>query len=116
MSEPKTVTLDGRSWNIPELSVRQIIKIVPSINIIRRLAGGNITEAELSALYGVAFIALTKGYPELTREQFDDMHITIQEIAAAMPTIADQAGLEWKKRPEGEASGEAPATSQTGTP
>ena len=61
--------------------------------------------------FDIAYIAMTKAMPDLTREAFDALEPTLTEVIQALPVIAKQAGLMGKKKPDAEveksATGEA---------
>lgn len=111
-SEAPHVRLAGRDWAIPDLAVKQIMRLVPALarlDELAREAGGPgvvASEEQIRRIYDVAYIALTRAYPELTREAFDDLPIRIDEIVAALPVIARQAGLEPRQPIQGGAMGE----------
>jgi hypothetical protein len=110
LAEAPKIRLGGCDWAVPELAAKQIMRLVPALGRLERLgrakAGGfeTLTEEEIKWIYDVAFIALTRAYPDLARESFDDLPIRIDEIVAAMPVIARQAGLKRRSEPESEAA------------
>jgi hypothetical protein len=112
LAEAPKIRLGGADWAVPELAAKQIMRLVPALGRLEQLgrvkSGGfeTLTEDEIKWIYDVAFIALTRAYPDLIREAFDDLPITIDEIVTAIPTIARQAGLR-RKTPN--APGAAPA-------
>lgn len=112
LAEAPSITLGKKPWKVLELSTRQMIRIVPAMSRLDKIDFKIITEDQLETLYGIAFVAISRAQPQLTKDQFDDLPITVQEMMAALPVIARQAGLEIPK--DGDAtSGEAPAQTAT---
>jgi hypothetical protein len=105
------VTLGKKEWAMPELAGRQIQKIVPRIfrgfkvvSLMAAQKADEVTDDDLGVLYDIAYIALTRAHPELTRDEFDDLPVTISELMNAIVVIGEAAGLEVRKvQPEGEA-------------
>ena len=115
LADAPKIVLGGADWSIPELAAKQIMRLVPALGKLegvgRAKSGGfeSLTEEEIKWIYDVAFIALNRAYPDLTRETFDDLPIKIDEIVTSIPTIARQAGLRRKSASEleGGRAGEA---------
>jgi len=100
------VLLGGRDWPVPELAVRQIMRLVPLMGRLYKAgaaSAGILDEEEIGWLYEIAYVALTRAHPDLSRQAFDEMPIRLHEIMSSLPVIARQAGLEFK---EGGAAGE----------
>jgi len=110
-SDPPTVVLAGREWPIPVLAPRQNRIVVPALlelipKILRaRDEASNAGESRIAQLAryldtpaydrlaDVAFTALTRAAPELSRAEFDELPIGTLELIAAAPIVALQAGL-----------------------
>jgi hypothetical protein len=95
------VTLGGRSWPVPPLAVRQnrvidplILSLLPTFAALdAEQAALRLQAKEYDALLLIAYTALTRAHPQLTREAFDEMPITLPELIGAFETIARQTGL-----------------------
>lgn len=109
--KPPTVKLGGKDWPIPELSGRRIIKFTTlASGIVIKNNPAQMAEADFLRVYEVIYTGVQQGSPELTFEQFlDDYSIKYEELLAAFPTVAKQAGLET-------AAGEAAAGSLSKEP
>lgn len=107
LTDAPKVSLGGKDWAIPELAVKQIMRLIPAMGRLQKIGATGfdaLAEEEVARIYDVAFIGLSRAYPDLTRELFDELPIKIHEIMAAIPTIARQAGLEFRDAsPMGEA-------------
>ncbi len=49
------------------------------------------SEEEVNTMVGVVHVALTRAYPTLTRDQLEDLPISVNELAAALPVAAIQS-------------------------
>jgi hypothetical protein len=105
----QTVTLAGQSWPVPTLAPKQnrivvpaLLEVIPKIirarseapeaSGIAQLAGYLDTET-YDRLAQIAYTALTRANPDLTRAHFDDMPIDTSELIGALNAIARAAGL-----------------------
>ena len=123
------VTLAGREWPIPVLSIKQNRIVVPAVlgfmptiaRIGAAIAGQDknplwfnslsLTTEDFDLMATAVYVALTKGNTGLSRNEFDNLEITLEELIAALPIVAQQTGL--LKRAAGEpATGEAVAGAQ----
>jgi hypothetical protein len=97
------VTLGGKEWPIPLLAARQNKIIDPLILSLlpifaqwqsdKAAALAQLGSVQYDALLEIAFIALKRAHPELTRDQFLDMPITLPELIGAFNIIAQQTGV-----------------------
>lgn len=116
------ITLGGKEWPVPQLVARQnkiidplIISLLPVFTQWETDKAGALTKLgakEYDSLIEIAFQAIRKASPEITRDQFLDLPITLPELIGAFSVIAQQTGV-FQRGVPGEAKG---ATSpQTGT-
>jgi len=119
------ITLGGKEWAVPMLAARQnkiidplILGLLPMFGdwqTNRFLALSKITPKDYEALQEIAYQAIRRASPEVTRDQFLDLPITLPELVAAFPVVAQQTGV-FKRGEPGEAQAEtAPQNSLTGT-
>jgi hypothetical protein len=114
--ESPRVVLGGKHWPIPLLSAREnkvidplILGLLPLFSLWERdksAALERLGAAQYDALLEIALVAARRASPQLTREQFLDLPITLPELIAAFSVIAQQTGIFEKARPGG-AAGEA---------
>jgi hypothetical protein len=115
------VILAGKPWPVPLLAARQNKIIDPLILSLlpifvqwqsdKAAALAQLGQTQYDALLEIAFVALKRAHPQLVREQFLDMPITLPELIAAFSIIAQQTGVFARGAP-----GEAEAgNAQTGT-
>lgn len=128
------ITIAGKAWPIPMLAPKQNVKVVPAILRVvpKILATGNgegkfdlkkfaeaVDEASYADLLNIVFLALTRGHPDLSRDEFDNMPVPTMDLVLAVIVIASQTGvIKAGMKPAGDVQlGEAGAgNSQTGTP
>jgi len=107
--EGAPVALAGRTWVMADLAPRQFRKVIPAvIGLAAVKAPGDLDEAGIDRLLDALYYALTRNYPDLTREEFLDLPIRLAELVAALPALAKAAGIERREgAPAGEARGAA---------
>jgi hypothetical protein len=69
---------------------------------------------QYEALQEIAFQAILRAHPELTREQFLDLPVTLPELLTAFSTIAQQTGV-FRRAAPGEAEAGSAPPHPTGT-
>lgn len=112
-----TIVLAGKSWPVPHLAPRQNRIVGPLL--IERIRGiSKLTTEAVDDLTTIAFWALQRGHRALTREEFDEMPVGIDELLAALGVIGKQTGLFRDAKPgeNGTPLPLADTTSPTGTP
>lgn len=118
----KTVQLAGKNWPIPQLAPRQnrvvvpaLMKVLPDLMAIKN---GDISQFDTelySLLLDISFHALTRAHKELTRNEFEDMPITTEELILASEVVADATGVIKKKPVVSSTQSMQPPDSPTGT-
>jgi hypothetical protein len=116
-----TVTLGREEFFIPVLALRQarivvpgIMKLMPRLNEIQReLAGGNQAGAllafeDVDLMIDVVHAALTRAYPQMTRDDLLDREASFAQLVVSISVIARQTGLFAAATP-GEQQGETAA-------
>lgn len=119
------VTLGGLQWAVPMLSARQnriidplILSLLPIFakwQTDKALALSNISAPQYEALQEIALQGIRQARPEITRDQFLDLPVTLPELIAAFSVIAQQTGV-FARTDSGEVqAGTAPQNYPTGT-
>lgn len=98
-----SVALGGQRWPVPTLAARQnrvidplILSLLPVFSAWqadKTLSLSKLGAVQYEALLEIAFQAIRRAHPELTREQFLDLPVTLPELVAAFPVIARQTGV-----------------------
>lgn len=113
-AQKTTITLAGKSFDIPCLPFKKCRAVVPAASYaLKAVARSNGPEKEplnvtaIDYLYVAVFEAVSYAYPSVTREQFDKWEISLTELLAALTAISLQTGVLVRvagdKKPEGEA-------------
>lgn len=123
MDNLPSVSLGGKQWVIPQLAAKQnkiidplILSLLPIFSALtngNRAAIAGIDAVKYNDLLTIAFTAVTRATPNLKRDEFEDLPITLPELIAAFNVIAEQTGVFVRAEPSGEAM--AGENSQTGT-
>lgn len=97
--EKVTVSLGGKEWPIPELSGRRIIKFTTlASGIVMKSNPTQMAEVDFMRVYEAIYTGVQQGSPEVSFEQFlDDYPIKYEELLAAFPIVAKQAGMDTTK-------------------
>lgn len=82
------VILAGRSWEVPMLAPRQNRIVLPLL-----MSLGARPAEQYEALLDIAFAAVSRAHPEISREAFEEWPIATHELVEALPIIARQTGL-----------------------
>jgi len=119
------VLLGGQPWPVPLLVARQNRIIDPLILSLlpvfkewqsdKATALSMLGTAQYEALQEIVFQAIRRARPELTRDQFLDMPVTLPELVAAFPIIAGQTGIFERAAPGEAVAGTSPPSLPTGT-
>lgn len=91
--DTQRINLGGRDFDVPPLAFRQIRIVTPAAQRLNGLDMDALTDQNIADLFEIAFVAVQKGQPDLTRQALEDMHITVQELISAKPVICQQAGM-----------------------
>jgi hypothetical protein len=105
LATARTVRLAGREFSIAPLTLRQTLAIADYVPKLAAITSENISGERLAPLAEVVWHGLRRAYPDLTREEFLELPITVAELATALPIVIEQAG---SKKAES-SGGEAPA-------
>jgi len=97
------VTLAGREWFVPVLAMRQARVVVPALMrlmpVLQEMQSGQpsamarLSEENYDAIIAVVHAALTRAYPELSRERFLDLPASTPELVAALGVVTRQTGF-----------------------
>lgn len=134
-----TIVLAGRVFHIPKLTSKEnrvvvgalssllplLSKLEQSLSVatdkssaaIALVANFPLDEQTYDTCLRAIYAAVTRGDPNISRDEFDAMEIGIDEVLVALPTVMMQSFAFKKKEEAGPkaAPGELPATPSTGT-
>jgi hypothetical protein len=95
-----TIRIGRKDWPVQEFVWRETKKLLPMVRHCANINWNNLTDKDMEVLGDMTYFTISRANGGLTREQFDEMPVTLREITEALPTIAKQADLEAK--PAGE--------------
>lgn len=114
--DSRVVTLGGVEWIVPLLAAKQnkiidplILRLLPIFakwENDRAEALTQIGAEQYDDLLEIAFVAITRATPEITRDKFLELPISLPELIAAFSVIAGQTGV-FQRSSEETALGEA---------
>lgn len=92
--ETFAIELAGRRWALPHLPFRLIKAIQPALFKAYADAGeGVLNEAQIDNLAQCAWRAIAHVEPEFTFEDFLSLPFAVADLFAALPAVAQAAGL-----------------------
>jgi hypothetical protein len=120
------ITIGGKSWPVPVLAARQnriidplILSLLPIFSQWQTDKTAALTKLgakEYDALIEIAFQAIRRAAPEVTRDQFLDLPVTLPELVSAFSVIAQQTGVFARSEPGEAQAGEARPTGTESSP
>lgn len=100
MTEPKnlpdlpTILVGGKEWPIPLMAPKQNRVIIP---VIAKIGGavstGNVSQEAMDSMLNVIYVGMTRAHPELTREEFDEMELPMEDQMNAFGVVSLQTGM-----------------------
>jgi hypothetical protein len=92
LATARVVRLAGADFHVAPLSLRQILAIADYVPKLSAINADSLSGERLAPLAEVLWHGLRRAHPQLTREEFFDLPITIAELVAALPVVIEQAG------------------------
>jgi hypothetical protein len=89
MTDTTTIHLGGAEFAIRPLTLRQLRSVLPAF----ARAGAIGAEDGVDAAVEILAAALSRDHPEMTRAALLDTEASVQELAAAVTTVARMSGL-----------------------
>ena len=87
--EGATIRLGGVEYAVRPLTLRQLRSVLPAF----ARAGAIGTEHGVDAATEILAAALSRDHPEMTRDALLDTEVSVQDLAAAVTTVAKLSGL-----------------------
>jgi hypothetical protein len=111
LAHARIVRLGGHDFHVAPLSLRQILAIADHVPKLSGIGAETMSGERLMPLAEVLWHGLRRAHPNLARDEFFGLPITIAELVAALPVVIEQAGGRKVHAGEGAALGEAIAAS-----
>ena len=97
LEQAPKIKLGGVDYAIPQLAIRQLRVIVPLFTYMVEKKSRDVEEANsetyISKLFDIIYVALTRAYPDLKKEDYLDWPVTQAEALTALQVILKQSGL-----------------------
>jgi hypothetical protein len=90
--EGVSLTLAGREFIVPALTFRQLKTLLPRLNRLQAAAGGALEAEHLDIVTDLVEAALTRNYPELSREEIEE-RLTFAAMPRAIAAVLLGSGL-----------------------
>ena len=103
MEDPQ-ITIGGRAFPIPALSIGQLKFVVPALLRLKTMNLEALTEENIGDLTDICYLAILRGSPTFTKAEFSSMPGTVEELIVAYPIIAQQCGMMRREPSQGEAA------------
>ena len=91
------LTLAGRSWDLPHLPFRVLRSIQPALFQVYEETGraerAPLSEGQIDLLAMATWRAVAFVEPALTYEAFAELRFSVADLFAALPAVAQAAGL-----------------------
>lgn len=95
--EAFVIILAGRRWALPHLPFRIIKSVQPALLKVysetAELGAASLAEAQIDGLAAAAWRAIVHVDPNLSYEEFLALPFSISDLFAALPAVAQAAGL-----------------------
>lgn len=87
-----TVRMGGADYVVPALTLRQLKKLKDKLGALRQISPLAASEGQLEPLVDVIHAALSRNYPDLTREEMEDL-IDLGNIGQLVAAVVNVSGL-----------------------
>jgi len=89
------ITIDDVDWPVAKLAPAQLEVVAPLIDpTLKALkSSGSVTKEIIHDLGTIVHVALTRGHPDLTRDEFDQMPIGLMDLLDSVQVVSRQCGL-----------------------
>ena len=98
-----TITMGGRDWLVPPLTLGQLRRLMPKVRQLTEI-GASMGETQIGVLVEIVAAALQRNYPEATAEMVENL-LDLGNASAVLNAVLTGSGL----KPGGVPAGEPPA-------
>lgn len=85
------IKMGGKEYEVPALSFGQLRRLMPKIASLSAI-GADIQPEQMDAITEIVHAALSRNYPDITREAVEDM-IDLRNAGAVISAVMGQSGL-----------------------
>jgi len=96
-----TITMGGRDWLVPPLTLGQLRRLMPKVRQLTEI-GASTGETQIGVLVEIVAAALQRNYPEATAEMVEDL-LDLGNASAVLNAVLTGSGLKLPDSRLGEA-------------
>ena len=96
-----TITMGGRDWLVPPLTLGQLRRLMPKVRQLTEI-GASMGETQIGVLVEIVAAALQRNYPEATAEMVEDL-LDLGNASAVLNAVLTGSGLKLPDSRLGEA-------------
>ena len=101
-----TITMGGRDWLVPPLTLGQLRRLMPKVRQLTEV-GASMGETQISVLVEIVAAALQRNYPEVTADMVENL-LDLGNASAVLNAVLTGSGLKLRDNRVGEVA--APGT------
>jgi hypothetical protein len=108
-----TITMGGRDWLVPPLTLGQLRRLMPTLRQLTEI-GASMGETQISVLVEIVATALQRNYPEATADMVENL-LDLGNASAVLNAVLTGSGLKLRDNRLGEAAapGASPGAGST---
>ena len=108
-----TVTMGGRDWLVPPLTLGQLRGLMPRVRQLTEI-DASMSEVQIGVLIEIVAAALQRNYPDATAEMVENL-LDLGNAGTVLNAVLTGSGLRLREDRLGEASAPGPSPGATST-
>ena len=108
-----TVTMGGRDWLVPPLTLGQLRGLMPRVRQLTEI-DASMSEVQIGVLIEIVAAALQRNYPDATAEKVENL-LDLGNASTVLNAVLTGSGLRLREDRLGEASAPGPGPGATST-
>jgi hypothetical protein len=108
-----TVTMGGRDWLVPPLTLGQLRRLMPRVLQLTEI-DASMSEVQIGVLIEIVAAALQRNYPDATAEMVENL-LDLGNAGTVLNAVLTGSGLRLREDRLGEASAPGPGPGATST-
>jgi hypothetical protein len=97
-----TVTMGGKEWTIPPLTLGQLRQLMPKVRQLSEI-GEKVGETQIALIVEIVTAALRRNYPEINEELVENL-LDLGNAVSVLAAVLTGSGLKPRVPPPGEAT------------
>jgi hypothetical protein len=108
-----TITMGGRDWLVPPLTLGQLRRLMPRVRQLTEI-DASMSEVQIGVLVEIVAAALQRNYPDATAEMVENL-LDLGNAGTVLSAVLTGSGLRLRDVRLGEASAPGPGPGATST-